>query len=89
MKTHEYIIDEWGNDEVKCQSILVYQVHAGCPGDDMTPSDPPSVEVIDAIIRIDRERLPPLDIPMADSHFDFLDIKHLEDEIYNEIFPYS
>jgi hypothetical protein len=89
MKNQEYTFDTWGNDDVKCEAIAIYNVWGGCPGDDMTPPDPPTIEIVDVIYRIDRDRMPPLDIPSNDYHYESLDLESIEDSIYNEIFPHS
>ena len=99
MKNHEFIIDEWQDRDYYCEALVIYNVWAGCPGDDLTPPDAASIEVVDAIYRIYRKSklasatftagAHTIDIPMSDSHFEFLDMDSIRDNIYDDLFPHS
>ncbi len=95
MRTHEYVVETWGLEardvkgykvDRKCQLIAVYSVDAGCPGDELTPPDLPSVEVTELYYEIYQQDIGTIEIPAADSHVELLDINALEQEIYNDIF---
>lgn len=84
--THEYEFDSYTSGcgaEVQC--IAQYIVLGGCSGDYDTPPDPGAIEVEAMFFRIDRPRLPPLDIDVPDAYYDAV-ISNVLDTIYNKHF---
>lgn len=86
--THTYVLETWqGYDEGELVSaVVVYDILPGCPGDYATPPQPPTVTIEDGYYEISRPRLPDIKVPMADTHYDSLDIETIKDRIYENHF---
>ncbi len=69
--------------EVAC--IAKYIILGGCSGDYDTPPDPGAIEVESIFLRIDRERMPPLDVEVPDAFYDAI-ISNLTNTLYNKHF---
>jgi hypothetical protein len=85
-KVHEYIFDTWGDEYATIHAIARYKVYAGCPGDDLTPPTNHEIDILEFIYRIERYRMPPLEVPANDYHIESIDVDSIEDSIYDEHF---
>ena len=87
--TRHWIVDtQVGYHDEEVHLVIVYELYGGCPGDHLTPPDPPTVEIEDGFYLISRKRQPDVRVPVFDLHWEALDMDGIKSDIYNHHFPY-
>jgi|13_taG_2_1085334.scaffolds.fasta_scaffold05286_2 hypothetical protein len=91
----EFLIERWGVEStgeswarttIKSNELIArYEVDGGCPGDDLTPPDPPSVTITGFFIEVFEKGVGTLTIPVPDIMLNSLDIRELEDRIAEDL----
>ncbi len=91
----EFLIERWGVEStgeswarttIKSNELIAeYTIDGGCPGDDLTPPDPPSVEITRLFIEVFEKGVGTLTIPIPDIMLNSLDIRELEREIEDSL----
>ena len=79
--TRHWIVDtQAGYHDEEVHLVILYELHDGCPGDHLTPPDPPTDEIEDGFYLIR--------VPVFDLHWETLDMDGIKSDIYNHHFPY-